>query len=148
MLSRHTGPANLGRMTAATILVLAGGQACGLFDDGACPAWNPEGIRVDVVDAGLERPIPHSANPMGVVIHEGVREPMFLQPAFPDAPTQLSGGDPPPGVRSAVLVYDVEITADGYAAWHANGIRVEVDNCGHARTVEMTARLTPLAPTG
>ena len=147
MLPRNAGPAILGRMTAATILVLAGSQACGLFDDGTCTTENPPSIQVDVVDAGSERPVPHGANPMGLVIHEGVREPMFLQPAFPDAPTQLSGGDPPPGVRSAVLVYDVEITADGYATWRANGVSVEVNNCGQARTVELTARLMPLTPT-
>jgi hypothetical protein len=45
-------------------------------------------------------------------------------------------------------VYDVEITADGYETWRKNGISVEVDNCGHARTVKMTARLKPLTPTG
>ena len=45
-------------------------------------------------------------------------------------------------------VYDVEITADGYETWRKNDISVEVDNCGHARTVKMTARLKPLTPTG
>ena len=144
MLSRNTGPANLGRMTAATILVLAGGQACGLFDDGTCPLPNPPGIVIDLLDARSGSFVPHSANPAGFVIEDGMREPMRLRPPEFGEAAQLSGGWGPPGARSEVFVYDVEITADGYATWHASGIRVEVDNCSIAQTVELTARLTPL----
>ena len=56
--------------------------------------------------------------------------------------TELVGAHYRPGV------YDVEITADGYETWRTRDISVEMDHCGHARTVKMTARLKPLTPTG
>ena len=142
MLSKCIGRAGRAWMRAATVLVLTGGQACGIFDDGACPLWDPPGIRIDVLDAGSESAIPHSANPTGFIVGGGVREPMTLVPPFPGAPTQLAGANGRPGV------YDVEIAAEGYETWRRSGISVEVDNCGHARTVEMTARLLPSTPTG
>lgn len=136
-------------MAVATVLVLlSGSQACGVLAildaDGndACPLWNPPGILIDVVDAGSESAVPHSANPAGFVVDGRVREPMDLVPPFPGAPTQLAGASGRAGV------YDVEIAAEGYGTWRTSGISVEVDNCGHARTVEMTARLLPSTPTG
>ena len=148
MLLKCTGRARGAWKTAATVLVLTGGQACGILDDGTCSLEDPPGILIEVWDAGSESPVPQSANPTGFAINGGVREPMTLVPPFPGAPTQLAGGWGPPGVRSEVLVYDVEITAKGYEAWRARGISVELDNCGQARTVEMTARLLPSTPTG
>ena len=148
MLLKCTGRARAARMTTATVLVLAGGQACGILDEGTCPMWDPPGILIDVLDASSESPVPQSANPTGFIVSGGVREPLTLVPPFPGAPTQLAGGKGPPGVRSEVLVYDVEITAEGYDTWRTSGISVEVDNCGHARTVEMTARLLPSTPAG
>ena len=133
-------------MASTTVLVLTGGQACEIlefFDENlACPAYNPLGVEVDVVDAASGRFVPRSANPAGVTIRGRlrVREPMHLV-EYPDR-TVLEGAYYRPGV------YDVEIAAEGYETWRTNDISVEEDNCGHARTVKMTARLKPLTPTG
>lgn len=136
-------------MTAATVLLLTGGQACGVIklleafdDDGVCHTGNPPGILIDVVDADSERAVPHSANPAGFVVSAGVREAMTLVPPFPGAPTQLAGANGRAGV------YEVEVTAEGYDSWRRSGIAVEVDHCHHARTVEMTAPLLPSTTAG
>ncbi len=138
MLLKCTGRARGAWIAPATILVLTGGQACGILDDGACPLWDPAGIEIDVVEAGTGRVVPRSANPTGFTIKGRlrVREPMVLIDVYPYR-TVLEGAHSQPGV------YDVEIAADGYETWRASDISVEVDNCGHARTVEMTARLLP-----
>ena len=150
MLVKYTGRVSTARIAAALVLVLTGGLACGILDDGACPTWNPPVIRVDVVDAGSGRFVPHSTNPTGFTYRGRlrVREPMVLVVHPFPGPTLLEGGDGPPGARSEVFVYDVEITAEGYEIWRASDISVEVDNCGNARTVEMNARLLPSTPTG
>ena len=147
MLLKRTGRARAARMTAAMVLVLTGGQACGILDDGTCNLGDPPGILIEVWDAGSESPVPRSANPTGFAISGAIREPMAEVDPDPDR-TVLAGGWGPPGIRSEVLVYDVEITAEGYEAWRTSGISVEVDHCGQARTVEMTARLLPSTPTG
>ena len=138
-----------GACIAAAFLVFIGGQGCVLevFDeDLACPAMTPPGIRVDVVAAGSGRPVPPSANPTGFVIREGVREPMSLisvETATGETPTRFEGAHGPAGI------YDVEIVAEGYEAWRTSGISVQLNRCRHpTRTVEMTARLIPLTPTG
>ena len=143
MLLKCTGRARGVRIAAATVLVLIGGQACEIFHDGTCTGLNPPGVEIDVVDAASGRFVPLSANPTGVTISGRlrVREPMDSVDPDPDR-TVLVGAHYRPGV------YDVEITADGYETWRTNDISVEMDNCGHARTVEMTARLLPSPPTG
>ncbi len=136
------------------ILLLTAGQACEIleiFDDNpACPAWDPPGILIDVVDAASGGFVPRSANPIGFAIRGRVREPMDLVSTVPgEERTQLSGGRGPPGARSEVFVYDVEIAAEGYVPWRTSGISVELHRCGYpTRTVEMTARLLPSPPTG
>ena len=138
-----------GAWIAAAVLVFTGGQACILeiFDENlACPALTPPGIRVDVVDAGSGQPIPRSGNPTGFVIRERVREPMSLVSVVTvtgETPTRFEGAHGPAGT------YDVEIVVEGYATWRTSGISVQVDRCRHpTRTVEMTARMMPLTPTG
>ena len=135
-----TGRARRAWMKAAAVLMLTGGHGCGIleiFDDNrACPALNPPGIQIDVVDAGSGGFVPHSANPTGFVVSGRVREPMASVDPDPDR-TVLVGAHYRPGV------YDVEIAAEGYETWRTNGISVQMDHCGHARTVEMTARLLP-----
>lgn len=150
MLLKGTGRACGAWIAAATILVLTGGHACGILDDGTCRTWDPPGIEVAVVDAGSGRFVPLSANPTGFTIRGRlrVREPMVLVHPFSEAPTRLEGGYGPPGARSEVFVYEVEISADGYETWRTSDISVEMDNCGNARTVELTAHLLPSTPTG
>lgn len=151
MLLKSTGRAYGAWIAAATILVLTGGQACGILDDnGACPLLDPPGILIDVVDASSGRFVPRSANPTGFAIRGSVREPMLLVSTVPGQDrTQLSGGKGPPGARSEVVVYDVEITAEGYEPWRTSGIPVRLHRCGYpTRTVEMTARLLPSPPAG
>ena len=150
MLLKGTCRARGARISAVAVLVLTGGLACGILDDGACPTWDPTGIRIDVVDAGSGGFVPHSTNPIGFTYRGRLRvqEPMVLVVHPFPGPTLLEGGDGPPGARSEVFVYDVEITAEGYEIWRASDISVEVDNCGNARTVEMNARLLPSTPTG
>ena len=140
MLLKRTGRARGAWRTTATVLVLTGAQACGILDDGTCHTGYPPGIRIDVVDAGSGRSVPQSANPTGFAISGGGREPMTEVAPSPER-TVLEGAHGRAGV------YDVEITAEGYDTWRTSGISVEVDNCGHARTVEMTARLLPSTST-
>ena len=143
---KGTGRARGAWIAAATVLVLlAGGYACGiLYDNGACPLEDPPGILIDILDAGSGRFVPHSANPTGFTVSGGVRQPMTLVPPN----TRLAGGRGPLGARSEVFLYDVEVAAEGYQTWRTSGVSVEVDHCGNARTVEMTARLLLSTPTG
>lgn len=143
MLLKGTCRARGAWLAAAAVLVFTGGLACGMLDGNrACPLEDPPGILIDVVDAGSESAVPHSANPTGFIISRGVREPMVLLPPFPGGPTQLAGANGRPGV------YDVEIAAEGYETWRTRGVSVEVDHCDNARTVEINARLLPSTPTG
>ena len=143
MLLKGIGRARGARMAAATVLVLTGGQACEIFHDGTCTGLNPPGIRIDVLDAATGRFVPRSANATGVTISGRlrVREPMTSANSDSDH-TVLVGAHYRPGV------YDVEITAEGYETWRTNDISVEEDNCGHARTVKMTARLKAVDTNG
>lgn len=148
-----TGLARRAWMVTGMLLVLTGGQACGIlevlevFDENlACPALTPPGIRVDVVDAGSGQPVSHDANPTGFVTRGRVREPMSLVPVLTvtgEDHTRFEGAHGPAGI------YDVEIVAEGYEPWRASGISVQVDRCRHpTRTVKMIARLSPATPTG
>jgi len=84
MLLKYTGRARGAWAATATLVALTGAQACGILDDnGACPQWDPPGIRIDVVDASSGRFVPRSANPTGLAIRGSVREPMLLAPTVP-----------------------------------------------------------------
>ncbi len=150
LISKCTGLARSAWMMTGMLLVLTGGQACGIlevlevFDENlACPALTPPGIRVDVVDASSGRPVPHAANPTGSVTRGRVREPMSLVPvATGEDHIRFEGAHGPAGI------YDAEIIAEGYEPWRASGISVQVDRCRHpTRTVKMIARLLPATPT-
>ena len=130
-------------MVGAAALVLTGGQGCGIFVDPTCTGLNPPGIEIDVMDAGSGWFVPQSANPTGFLVSGRlrVRETMTEVDPDPDR-TVLVGAHDRPGT------YDVEIVAEGYEPWRATAIPVQMDHCGHAGTVKMTARLLPSPPKG
>ena len=114
MLLRCAGRACGAWIAATTILVLTGGQACGILYR-HLPCVGSAGHRGRGRGTrARERSVPLSANPTGLTINGRlrVRAPMVLVHPFSGVPTRLEGGNGPPGARSGVFVYDVEISAD------------------------------------